>query len=102
LIYRKAEFPEVAFELTPVESKAMIMTSEAVRHERKRIDALIDALERSYPTATEDVEDISWLKEQRKYFCALLAVRRAQRAQKLVNLDIWRTGRGSRVAVAAD
>jgi len=43
------------------------MTSDAVRHELSRIKALVDALRSSFPVADEDIDDIRWLREQRRY-----------------------------------
>ncbi|HUK61298.1 MAG TPA: hypothetical protein VLV50_18855 [Stellaceae bacterium] len=71
----------------------MMMTSDAVRHELSRINAVIEALGSSYPASEDDFEDICWLKEQRRCLSALLAVRHAQRGKRLVSLEVWRTGR---------
>lgn len=80
----------------------MVMTSEAVRHELHRIDALIEALRNSYPIAGDDIEDLYWLKEQRTYLSALLAAREAERGKRLVSLAVWRNGVAkSPAAVAA-
>jgi len=77
------------------------MTSDAVRHELSRIAALIEVLECSYPTPEDEVEDIRWLKEQRRHLGALLDMRRVQRGKRLVSLEVWRNGRPGRAAATA-
>lgn len=62
----------------------MVMTSDAVRHELSRIEALIEL--NSAATAND------WLEEQRTYLRALLSARRAQGGKILVSLAIWRDG----------
>jgi hypothetical protein len=80
----------------------MVMTSDMVRHDLRRIEALIAALKSSY--GDEDREDFYWLDAQRLYLRSLLAARNAQRGKKLVNLALWRDGgpeTASRLAAAA-
>jgi hypothetical protein len=61
---------EIAHEFARRE-EAMVMTSDAVRHELARIEALIEVL-RNIPIADADFEDLNWLKEQWAYLGALL------------------------------
>lgn len=80
----------------------MVMTSEMVRHDLGRIEALIAALKSSY--GDDDREDLYWLDAQRLYLRSLLAVREAQRGKKLINLAVWRDGgpeAASRLAAAS-
>jgi hypothetical protein len=70
----------------------MVMTSDAVRHELSRIEALIEAIRNSFPAAEEDIDDLRWLSEQRTFLRAVLAVRRAQCGKRLVSLEVWRIG----------
>ena len=79
----------------------MTMTSAAIRHEISYLDALIEALGGSYPISEDEVEDIRWLKEQRKHLCALLAVRQAQCGKRLVSLEVWRNGRPDQAVATA-
>lgn len=70
----------------------MVMTSELVRHDIERIEALIAALGASYPADADDLNDLAWLKERRIHLLALLASRRQLRLRKIVRLDLWRDG----------
>lgn len=82
--------------VTPKGSKGMVMTSDAIRRELYRIEALIEALRNSFPIAGDDIEDLCWLQEQRRHLGALLAARQAQRGKRLVSLAVWRDGGTSR------
>jgi hypothetical protein len=86
-------------------ARAMVMTSDVVRHELSRIEALIAVLGNGAAISDDDVEDLYWLTEQQIYLRALLAARRAQRGQRLVSLMFWRDGwfncAGRSIAAAA-
>ncbi len=79
----------------------MIATSDALRHELRRIDALLDALRNGGEAAGDDVEDFGWLTEQRIRVGSLLAMRRAQRGKRLVSLAVRRSGCASRPTAVA-
>lgn len=81
----------------------MVLTSDAVRHELSRIEALIAVLGNGAPIGDDDVEDLHWLTEQRIYLHALLLVRQAQCGQRLVSLAFWRDGwfSGASCSIAA-
>ncbi len=70
----------------------MIMTSDAIRHDIARIDALIAALSNSYPIAEEDHDDLCWLARERDHLRRLLLVRRVECRKSIVSLELWRTG----------
>ena len=70
----------------------MVMTSDAVRHDLAKIEALIALLGWTSPHDSEDFGDFNWLIEQRACLRAILAIRRAQKGRKVVSLALWRDG----------
>jgi hypothetical protein len=70
----------------------MIMTSDAVRRDIARIDALIAALSGSDPISEEDHDDLRWLKREGDCLRRLLLARRAECRKRIVSLELWRTG----------
>ncbi len=71
----------------------MIMTSDNLVRDLREIDHLIVALSTPDGVDDDDFEDLRWLEERRRFLWALLAVRRQQRNEKIVSLEVWRYGR---------
>ena len=70
----------------------MVMTSEAIRYDLSRIDALIVALGGDHHLNEDDFGDLKWLRRQRAALLGLLASRRTLQRRKIVNLEVWRNG----------
>lgn len=68
------------------------MTSNELFRHLQNIDELIALLAQSPFADEQDREDLRWLRAQRKSLLALLAMRRAIRKNKIVSLDLWRSG----------
>jgi len=68
-----------------------VTSNELFRH-LQNIDELIALLAQSPFADEQDREDLRWLRAQRKSLLALLAMRRAIRKNKIVSLDLWRSG----------
>ena len=70
----------------------MAMTSDSVRSDLVRIDALISALNSGPSADPEDEGDRRWLRKERAALLRLLASLRAQYGKRIVNLAEWRDG----------
>lgn len=80
--------PQTVFNLPP---------TPELNRDLVQIDRLI-ALFRVTPTSDlSDFDDINWLLHRRRFLLATLASRETQRCQKIVSLDMWRSG-GRRMA----
>lgn len=77
------------------------MTSDALLHDLATVERLITALRVPCRLDDEGLRDLRWLQARRKYLSGLLAVRRAQRGKKIVNLALWRSGYASASAQIA-
>ena len=77
---------------------AVVMTSDDLVRDLREVDWLIAALSAPYGADQEDLEDLRWLRARRRFLSALLAVRRAQKGKKIVNLELWRHGRAAIVS----
>jgi hypothetical protein len=73
-------------------ARYVVTTTPQLRLDLKEIDQLLATLRRTYGRQAEELEDLHWLKNRRRYVLALLASRRAQSGRKVVRLDSWRDG----------
>jgi hypothetical protein len=69
------------------------MTSDKLLRDLRDIDWLIAVLSAQPGAAGEDLEDLRWLRERRRFLATLLRTRRAQKGKKIVSLALWRSGR---------
>ena len=69
-----------------------ILTTPQLIGDLQEIDDLVAALRRTQNIDAEDVEDLTWLRNRRRYILAILASRRALHGQKVVSLALWRNG----------
>lgn len=74
----------------------MVMTSDELLRDLRQIEWLLAALAEPGGTGEEDADDVQWLRANRRLLSDILAVRRAQRGKKVVDLDLWRYGRAMR------
>lgn len=77
------------------------MTSETLLRDLATVERLIAALDRRYDLDESGLRDLCWLRARRRFLAGLLRVRRAQRGNKVVSLELWRSGRGAPSAQAA-
>lgn len=70
----------------------MVLTTGDLERDLQRIDQLIAVMSRPALVDRQDVDDLGWLISKRQALAALLAVRRAQKGQKIVDLELWRVG----------
>lgn len=81
-----------------------MMTSDELARDLRDIDRLLAALNAPHDVEDEDLEDLCWLLERQRFLSAVLAIRRAQKGRKVVDLELWRYGgalaSGRAVAVA--
>lgn len=68
------------------------LTTPLLMRDLKEIDQLIAALRNSCNIDAEDLDDLSWLQDRRRYVVTVLAARRAQKGKPVVSLDLWRNG----------
>jgi hypothetical protein len=73
-------------------ARIMVMTSDSVRYDLARIDALISALNGGSSVDPEDEGDLRWLWKERAALLRLLVSRRAQCGKRIVSLAEWRDG----------
>lgn len=76
------------------------MTSDELARDLRDIEWLLASLTTRREVAEEDLEDLRWLLARRRFLSRLQAIRRAQKAQKVVDLQLWRSG-GALAAGAA-
>lgn len=71
----------------------MTMTSEQVQKTLHRVENLIAGLEKiSMPHDDEHLGALQSLRHHRAWLRGLLAARRIEKSNKVVSLDLWRSG----------
>ena len=67
-----------------------VLTTPQLRLDLREVEHIIAVLRRATAPSTADREDLEWLQTRRRFILAMLAMRRAQNANKVVRLDVWR------------
>jgi len=71
----------------------MVLTTAQLNRDMRQIDHLIAALSGTpWQSSADDLDDLIWLKQRRSYILSVLAFRRAQKGNRIVDLDAWRDG----------
>jgi len=73
-------------------SDLAVLTTPQLICDLQEIDDLVATLRRTQNIDAEDIEDLTWLRNRRRYILAVLASRRALHGQKVVSLALWRNG----------
>jgi hypothetical protein len=67
-----------------------VLTTPQLRLDLREVEHIIGMLRRASALSTVEREDLEWLQSRRRFILAMLAMRRAQNANKVVRLEVWR------------
>lgn len=67
-------------------------TAELTR-DLHQIDGLIVALHSAQAYEDDDLDDMRWLQERRRFIVGVITARNLQKQQSVVDLAAWRSGR---------
>lgn len=70
----------------------MVLTTADLVHDLERIEHLIALMTEAASFDGPDLGDLGWLINMRQDLTALLALRRALKGEKIVDLELWRVG----------
>lgn len=70
----------------------MVLTTGDLEHDLQRIEHLIALMTEPPLFDGRDLDDLGWLIGKRQDLAALLAVRRALKGEKIIDLELWRVG----------
>jgi hypothetical protein len=62
-------------------------------HDLRQINELIIALRAASAHEDDDLDDMRWLQERRRFILSVIAARDLQKQQRVVSLAAWRSGR---------